>query len=240
MTIDSLIKRATPLLDSKASAESSEWAKDVEFFLQTEGKFTNDLKSGLRKVKMHGDKLNAVGNVLGELKHLQKSLVPTTAETSTAYVENAPRTIPLTVSPRKQYDVFISHASNDKLAYVDSLYEALRKLGIKIFYDTEVLSWGDNWKQTILDGVETSEFAIVVISKEFFGREWTERELNDFLHRQNENGQKIILPLLYELSFDELKTHYPELESIHAIKNTENTVESIAILLARELIKRYK
>lgn len=141
---------------------------------------------------------------------------------------------------RKKYDVFISHANKDKLAYVDSLYNALQNLGIKIFYDIKELTWGDNWKQVILDGVEKSEFAIVVISKEFFGREWTERELNEFLQRQNENGQKIILPLLYNLSFNELKEHYPELEFIQSIKSNDKSLEEITIELAKQLIKRYR
>ena len=77
---------------------------------------------------------------------------------------------------KKEYDVFISHANADKSDYVDELYLVLRKLGVKIFYDTEVLSWGDNWKQVILDGTAKSEFAIIVISENFFDREWTERE----------------------------------------------------------------
>jgi hypothetical protein len=141
---------------------------------------------------------------------------------------------------RKQYDVFISHANKDKLAYVDSLYISMRKLGIRIFYDSEELSWGDDWKNVIYDGVEKSEFAVVVISKDFFGREWTERELNELLQRQNETGQKIILPLLYELSYDDLKANYPELESIQSIKSSDKTLDEITILLAKELIKRYK
>ena len=96
---------------------------------------------------------------------------------------------------RKQYDVFISHANKDKNEYVDSLNAVVRKLGVNIFYDTDVLSWGDNWKQVILEGTKSSEFAIIVISNNFFGREWTERELNEFLQQQNENRQKKVLPL---------------------------------------------
>lgn len=141
---------------------------------------------------------------------------------------------------RKKYDVFISHANKDKLDYVDELYIALRRLGINIFYDREVLSWGDNWKQTILDGTSQSEFAVIVISNQFFGREWAERELNEFLQQQNENGQKIILPLLHGISFDELKTHYPELEYIQGLKTSDHSKDTIAIFLARELIKRYR
>ena len=141
---------------------------------------------------------------------------------------------------RKKYDVFISHANKDKLDYVDELYLTLRRLGINIFYDSEVLSWGDNWKQVILEGTAQSEFAIIVISNQFFGREWAERELNEFLQQQNENGQKIILPLLHGISFDELKAHYPELEYIQSLKTSDHSKDTIAILLAKELIKRYR
>ena len=141
---------------------------------------------------------------------------------------------------RKQYDVFISHASKDKNVYVDSLNAAVRKLGLNIFYDTDVLSWGDNWKQVILDGTKSSEFAIIVISNNFFDREWTERELGEFLSRQNENHQKIVLPLLYGISLDELKEHYPELGDIQCVSADEHNIEEIVILLARELIKRYR
>lgn len=141
---------------------------------------------------------------------------------------------------RKKYDVFISHANKDKLSYVNDLNKVIKKLGINIFYDTDVLSWGDNFKQVILDGTAESEFAIIVISKNFFGREWTERELDEFLAQQNASGQKTVLPLLYGITFDELKEKYPTLGDIQAITTKDYTKPEIAILLAKELIKRYK
>lgn len=140
----------------------------------------------------------------------------------------------------KKYDVFISHASADKEDYVDELNRTVKKLGINIFYDTDVLSWGDKWKQVILDGTADSEFAIIVISKNFFGREWTEKELNEFLGQQNESGQKIVLPLLHGISRRELLDHYPALEEIQYINAADYSKEEISILLAKELIKRYK
>ena len=143
-------------------------------------------------------------------------------------------------STRKQYDVFISHASKDKSDYVDSLYITMRKLGINIFYDSDSISWGDNWKQVILDGTEASEFAIIIISENFFDREWTERELNEFLLRQNETGQKIVLPLLHNITRAQLKEHYPELEEIQVIDTANRSKEEITILFAKELIKRYR
>lgn len=141
---------------------------------------------------------------------------------------------------RKEFDVFISHASKDKISYVNELNRIIKKLGINVFYDTDVLSWGDDFKRIIIEGTEKSEFAIIVISKNFFGREWTERELDEFLAQQNARGQKTVLPLLYGITFDELKEKYPTLGDIQAITTKDYSKSEIAILLAKELIKRYK
>ena len=116
----------------------------------------------------------------------------------------------------------------------------LRRLGISIFYDSDSISWGDNWKQAILNGTAVSEFAIIVISENFFDREWTNRELQEFLIRQNESGQKIVLPLLHNINREQLKDRYPELQDIQVIDTGSQTKEDIAILFAKELIKRYK
>lgn len=147
---------------------------------------------------------------------------------------------PVPHQEHKKYDVFISHANNDKEDYVEKLYDTVKKLGINVFYDKEVLTWGDKWKQVILEGTTDSEFAVIVISKNFFGREWTEKELNEFLTQQNESGQKIVLPLLHGITRQELIAHYPELEEIQYISTGDYNEGEITIMLARELIKRYK
>lgn len=140
----------------------------------------------------------------------------------------------------KKYDLFISHANGDKIAYVNDLYETFDKLGIRIFYDKEVISWGDNWKEKILEGTAKSEFAVIVISENFFGREWTERELSEFLQRQNSSHQKIILPLLYNITREDMLKKYPFLEEIQYISSEKCSVEEICILFAKELIKRIR
>jgi len=146
----------------------------------------------------------------------------------------------ISIPKRKTYDLFLSHANEDKIDYINELHSVLIELGINIFYDKEKLNWGDNWKKAILEGVRESEFAIIIISKNVFDREWTERELNEFLHLQNESGQKTILPLFHNVEFKDLKDKYPQLEYILGIKSKETTKENIAILFAKELIKRLK
>lgn len=143
------------------------------------------------------------------------------------------RTIP-------EYDLFISHASKDKEELVEDLYRSLDKLGIKIFYDKQSIEWGDNWKEKILHGVNRAEFAIIVISENFFGREWTERELNELLSRQNRNGQKIILPILKNITIEQLQQKYPSVADIQAIDSKDFSTDDITILFAKQLIKRLK
>lgn len=139
-----------------------------------------------------------------------------------------------------KYDVFISHANKDKLTFIDELYNSLDNLGINIFYDKKSLEWGDKWKDRILDGVKQSEFAIIVISENFFDREWTEKELNEFLNRQNQNGQKIILPVVHNITMEQLRGKYPSIAEIQAINSQDYTCDQIAILFAAQLIKRLK
>ena len=139
-----------------------------------------------------------------------------------------------------EYDVFISHANADKENLIEELNESLKKLGVKIFYDKDELEWGDNWKDRILNGTKKAEFAIIVISQNFFDREWTERELNEFLNRQNRNGQKLILPILHNITVQQLKEKYPSVADIQAIDSSKYTCDQIALLFARQLIKRLK
>lgn len=144
------------------------------------------------------------------------------------------------IKSRKMYDVFLSHASADKISYVEDLKQTLDVLGIDIFYDKDTIEWGDAWKQKIYEGLEKSEFAIIVISEHFFGREWTEEELKSLLERQNAEGQKLILPILHNITTAQLKEKYPKVADIQAIESKDNSYEKIALLFARQLIKRYK
>ena len=139
----------------------------------------------------------------------------------------------------KRFDLFLCHAGRDRSIYTDELYNSLSRLGIGIRYDKTLLSWGDNWKEKILEGAAASEFSILVISENIFDGEWTEKELSRFLRRKNPGGQKVILPLLHKITVDDLYKKFPSLSDIECL-TTDRSNEEISILFARELIKRLK
>ena len=92
----------------------------------------------------------------------------------------------------------------------------------------------------ILTGVEESEFAIIVISENFFDREWTEIELNEFLNRQNKSGERIVLPILHGITLKQLQDKYPDVAAIQTINSSDLSCPEITIQFASKLITKLK
>lgn len=137
-----------------------------------------------------------------------------------------------------EFDVFVSHADANKGEFVDSLYARLKDLGIRIWYDSQSIEWGDSLKEKIGEGLQRCRFGIVVLSPEFIGREWTEKELAELLGRQNASHQKVVLPLLYNLTVDEMRARYPALGDLKARQiATREDAKDVVIDFARVIIK---
>ena len=69
--------------------------------------------------------------------------------------------------------------------------KALTDAGVSVWYDREVLEWGDRLRPKINEGLIKSDYAIAVLSKAYLAkRKWTEHEL-DSLFAREELGQII-------------------------------------------------
>lgn len=88
----------------------------------------------------------------------------------------------------QQYDIFVRHASGDKEGFVRPLAEALRRLGVSVWYDEFALETGDSVSRQIDRGIAGARFGIVVISRSFIGRPWPEHELRGLVNRDVERG----------------------------------------------------
>ena len=94
------------------------------------------------------------------------------------------------------WDVFISHASEDKETIVEPLVQLLEENGISCWYDKKDIGWGDSIVESISNGLKKSKYALVVLSENFISKGWTKAELNSMLNMEIENAQKKVLPLL--------------------------------------------
>lgn len=127
-------------------------------------------------------------------------------------------------------DLFISHAGSDKQAYITPLTAAFSQKGLTFWLDNVEIAWGDNVSMKINEGLRTSRFVLLCLSRNFLGRPWTEAEMSAALAVQNENGIKRVLPLILN-SKEEVLTRYPLLGGV-AYRSFENGPFAIAEELA--------
>lgn len=90
----------------------------------------------------------------------------------------------------KKWDIFISHASEDKDAVVRPLAERLQSVGIKVWYDEFTLMVGDSLSRFIDYGIVNSQFGVVILSRQFFLKQWPQRELAGLVARSVNSAEK--------------------------------------------------
>ena len=127
----------------------------------------------------------------------------------------------------KDYDVFISHASEDKEAVVRPLANALKEKGLNVWYDEFELKIGDSLRRKIDQGLAKSRFGIVVISRSFIKKGWTNYEL-DGLMTKAISGQQTLLPIWHDITKQEVIDYSLSLADKVARNTSQETVEEIA------------
>src|SRR5262249_43777492 len=99
----------------------------------------------------------------------------------------------------KRWDIFISHASEDKRSVALPLAEALRRQGVKVWSDWGELRLGDSLREKVAQGLAQSEYGVVILSPSFLAKQWPMDELRALLALE-EDGRKKVLPIRYDLS----------------------------------------
>lgn len=116
----------------------------------------------------------------------------------------------------KKYDLFISHASEDKDAIVRPLATILERLSVRVWYDEFSLQLGDSLTASIDKGLQESRYGLVVLSKAFLSKKWTEYEYRSLMTREID-GERVILPLWYDVTKEEVKNFSLYLADIMAL-----------------------
>ena len=109
-----------------------------------------------------------------------------------------------------EWDVFICHASEDKVEFVRPLAERLNQAGLKVWFDEFSLTVGDSLRRSIDTGLVKTKFGVVVVSSNFFNKEWPQRELDGLATRERD-GRKVILPVWLGVDIDDVAAHSPTL-----------------------------
>ena len=131
------------------------------------------------------------------------------------------------MSDDRVFDVFISHASEDKAEVVRPLATSIQGSGLSVWYDEFELRIGDSLRRKIDKGLANSRFGIVILSRAFFGRGWPEYELDGLVTRAV-SGEQILLPVWHNITKNEVIDYSPSLADRVARSTATHTVEEIA------------
>lgn len=126
-----------------------------------------------------------------------------------------------------EFDVFISHANEDKDTIVRPLASALAARGLSVWYDEFELRIGDSLRRKIDAGIARSRFGIVVLSPAFFAKSWPQYEL-DGLVTMAVSGRQVLLPLWHGVSRDDVIAQSPSLADKVALRTADMTIDDIS------------
>lgn len=138
-----------------------------------------------------------------------------------------------------EFDVFISHASEDKAGFVTPLANELRKHGLKVWFDKFTLKVGDSLHRSIEKGLARSRYGVVVFSPKFLAKNWPQAEL-DGLFARDVDGQKVILPVWHKISSARMKRTLPILADRVALRSSDGigrVARSLVEVIRPELLE---
>lgn len=118
---------------------------------------------------------------------------------------------PVYKSPAKQWDVFLSHASEDK-PYVRALADVLKAAGLTVFIDEHDLVIGRSLRAQIDHALLNSHLGVLFISPHFLKKRWPREEF-DALFALEDDGRTRMLPIWLNLGKAEVAEYSPMLAS---------------------------
>ncbi|MCU7932518.1 MAG: toll/interleukin-1 receptor domain-containing protein [Candidatus Thiodiazotropha sp. (ex Codakia rugifera)] len=130
-----------------------------------------------------------------------------------------------------EYDVFISHASEDKFEVALPLVDHLTNRGLRVWIDEFELTLGDSLRRKINQGLVKSKYGVVILSPAFFAKEWPNKELDGLVAREN-GAEKVILPIWHNVSVREIGGYSPMLADKLAV-STSNGLDYVADQIVR-------
>jgi hypothetical protein len=139
----------------------------------------------------------------------------------------------------RTWDVFVSHASEDKAAVAIPLAQALQDRAVSVWLDKAELRIGDSLRRRIDQGLRSSRFAAVILSEAYFAKGWTQYEL-DGIVTLGVGGRQSLLPIWHGVSHKDVAGHSPSLADKLARSTAEMSIDDMAheiaeiVLTARE------
>lgn len=133
------------------------------------------------------------------------------------------------------WDVFLSHASEDKESVAVPLRDALTALGVTVWLDKTEIRIGDSLRRKIDAGIRSSRIGIVVLSDSFFSKGWTNHELDGLVTR-TVAGEQSLLPIWHGVDASDVRRYSPSLADKLALSTAGVDIDQIAAQIAEVVL----
>ena len=137
-----------------------------------------------------------------------------------------------------KFEVFISHAVEDKCAIANELNLRLKEMGIKAWYSGDELTIGDSIMSSVNQAIKTVQYGVVILSPLYLRKRWTMLELQALMAREHMSIKRIF-PIWHGVGYEEVLEYLPIMADRYAIpseKGVEFIVNSLAIAMNKPLI----
>jgi hypothetical protein len=136
----------------------------------------------------------------------------------------------------KTWDVFLSHAGEDKPTLVRPLADRLTNLGLKVAYDEFTFRLGESLVASIDQGIANSGAGVLILSEAFFIKPWPQHEKNGLLNRLVTSAEDFLLiPVWHGVTRDQVASFSPTIADRLAIDTTGLSVEEVALKLVERI-----
>jgi hypothetical protein len=124
------------------------------------------------------------------------------------------------------YDVFLSFRGEDtRHGFTGNLWKALNDHGVRTFMDDEELRKGDEITKSLLQAIEDSKIAIVVLSKNYATSSFCLEELSKILDSMKDKADRFFMPIFYKVDpsdIRKLQKSYGEAMAKHMANSNSN------------------
>ena len=125
------------------------------------------------------------------------------------------------------FDVFVSHAPEDKESVAKPLADLLRRRGLRVWIDSSELGLGDSLREHLDSAISKSRFAVVILSQAYVAKTWTNNELAAFFSLENKH-RRVILPVRHQITPEEVCRFSPMLADRLSV-STDEGMDTVAL-----------
>ena len=138
----------------------------------------------------------------------------------------------------KDWDVFISHASEDKDEIARPLYNQLKELGLMIWYDEVELKKGRNTATQISNAIKESQYIVVIYSPNYIKehKRWTKSEESLASYLSIEEGT-IIIPIYHKTTKEVLEDIDGFIKPNLAFNSEKDDLEAISLEITKDIFE---